>query len=144
MTRLAQAAAVTVMTAIVLIICSIASAQFYDPPDREQPGDPMIQAYLSRLAQKVEANWPLGAKSLEDWEKLRPQLRQQYFTMLGLWPLPEKTPLQVTITRSMPMDGYIVDMIHFQSRPGLYVTGNLYRPAVAQSGERLPSVLYVC
>jgi dienelactone hydrolase len=132
------------IAAMVLFATSIASAQFYDPPDRGQPGDPVIQAYLARQASKVEARWPLGAKSLDDWQKLRPQLREQYFTMLGLWPLPEKSPLQATITRSMPMDGYSVDMIHFQSRPGLYVTGNLYRPENARSGERLPAVLYVC
>src|SRR4029077_3219866 len=31
---------------------------------------------------------------------------------------------------------------HFQSRPGLYVTGNLYRPRQVEG--KLPAVLYVC
>ena len=40
--------------------------------------------------------------------------------------------------------GFSVDMLHYQSRPGLYVTANLYRPAAPKPGERLPAVLYVC
>ncbi len=35
-------------------------------------------------------------------------------------------------------------MLHYQSRPRLYVTANLYRPAEAKPGEKLPAVLYVC
>jgi dienelactone hydrolase len=44
----------------------------------------------------------------------------------------------------MQGEGFVVDMIHYQSRPRLYVTGNLYRPAAVKPGERLPAVLYVC
>ena len=64
--------------------------------------------------------------------------------MLGLWPLPEKTPLHATITGTLDRGDYLVDMIHYQSRPGLYVTGNLYRPAKVAKDERLPGILYVC
>ncbi len=63
--------------------------------------------------------------------------------MLGLWPLPAKTPLAATVTRTYRGDGFLVDMLHYQSRPHLYVTGNLYRPAGAANG-RLPAVLYLC
>ena len=36
----------------------------------------------------------------------------------------------------------VIEKLHFQSRPGLYVTGNLYRPKT--STGRLPAILYVC
>jgi cephalosporin-C deacetylase-like acetyl esterase len=36
----------------------------------------------------------------------------------------------------------VVEKLHFQSKPGLYVTGNLYRPKKARG--KLPAVLYVC
>ena len=64
--------------------------------------------------------------------------------MLGLSPLPERTPLHATITGTLAGDGFVVEMLHYQSRPGLYVTANLYRPAQVGEGDRLPAVLYVC
>ena len=64
--------------------------------------------------------------------------------MLGLWPIPERTELHPTVTGRLEGDGYVVEMLHYQSRPRLYVTANLYRPARIEPGQRLPAVLYVC
>ena len=64
--------------------------------------------------------------------------------MLGLSPMPERTPLQATVTGTVQGDGYVVENLHYQSRPRLYVTANLYRPAKIAAGEKLPAVLYVC
>ena len=65
--------------------------------------------------------------------------------MLGLWPLPERTPLQPVITGIIEREeGFRVEKLHFQSRPHLYVTGNLYLPKNGQAGAKLPAVLYVC
>src|SRR5439155_10042474 len=83
-----------------------------------------------------------GATTRAEWEAKRPRLRQEYFEMLGLWPLPEKTPLNPQVTGTLEREDFVVDKLHFQSRPGLYVTGNLYRPKQA-AGKR-PAVLYVC
>jgi len=120
------------------------AAQEYGPPDRGQPGDPMIQQYLAQQAAALESSWLAEVKSREDWEKLRPRWKEQYFYMLGLWPLPEKTPLRARVTGTLSGDGYVVEKLHYQSRPRLYVTANLYRPASIPAGQRLPAVLYVC
>ncbi len=125
-------------------MCAQAAAQAYGKPDRGEPGDEMIQAYLAREAIALERSFLEGIKSLEDWQQRLPEFREQYYYMLGLWPLPEKTPLQPKITGTLKRDGYIVEMLHFQSRPRLYVTGNLYRPAEIKPGEKLPTILYVC
>lgn len=123
---------------------SIANGQAYDKADRDNPGDEMIQRYLARVAEEIDERFLENVKSVEDWKKLRPRYKDEYFYMLGLSPMPEKTPLKATITGTLERDDYIVDMLHYQSRPGLYVTANLYRPKKVTEGQRLPAVLYVC
>ena len=115
-----------------------------EEPDRGEPGDAMIQAYLAAAAQQVESNFLGQIKSAEDWNQARPRFLQEYFDMLGLWPLPEKTPLHAKMTRTLDRGDYSVDMLHYQSRPGLYVTANLYRGATVAPGQKLPAILYVC
>jgi cephalosporin-C deacetylase-like acetyl esterase len=46
------------------------------------------------------------------------------------------------VTGTLEKNGVVVERLHFQSRPGLYVTGNLYRPKVVEG--KLPTILYVC
>jgi dienelactone hydrolase len=121
-----------------------ALAQPYAPPDRGEPGDAMIQSYLRTAAEKAEAGFLEGVTNAAAWERRRLEYKQEYLYMLGLWPLPAKTPLQPKVTGRLEGEGYRVEMLHYQSRPFLYVTANLYRPAVAKAGEQLPAVLYVC
>jgi len=120
------------------------AAKLLDPPDRGAPGDQMIQDYLAREAERLDGAMLESVKSPADWEKLRARYKEEYFYMLGLWPLPEKTPLEAKVTGTLQGDGYIVELLHYQSRPHLYVTGNLYRPAKIRQGDRLPAVFYVC
>jgi dienelactone hydrolase len=119
-------------------------AQLHDPPDRGQPGDEMIQAYLKQETERIHERFQQDIASPEHWKGLRDRYRQEYFYMLGLWPQPQKSPLKATVTGTLKGDGYAVDMLHYQSMPRLYVTGNLYRPPRVDSGQRLPAVLYVC
>ncbi|MBI4661199.1 MAG: prolyl oligopeptidase family serine peptidase [Verrucomicrobia bacterium] len=127
-----------------LLVQTALFAQPYGQPDRDQPGNAMIQQFLRTETERIHAGFDHDLKSLDDWNKLRPQYKEEYLYMLGLWPLPERTPLNPTITGTLAGDGFNADMIHYQSRPGLYVTGNLYRPAKIKPGERLPAVFYVC
>ncbi len=128
----------------VLFISARLAAQPYGEPDRTRPGDRMIQDYLQRETQKIETNFLGEIRSSEEWNKNRTRLVQEYYDMLGLWPVPDKTPLQATVTGTIERGDYRVEMLHYQSRPGLYVTANLYRPARVQDGQRLPGLLYVC
>src|SRR5262245_56954005 len=75
----------------------------------------------------------------EAWEARRTELRQQLLVALGLWPMPEKTPLNPTIHGKIDRDDYTVEKVFFASGPGHYVSGNLYRPK-GKSGK-LPAVL---
>jgi dipeptidyl aminopeptidase/acylaminoacyl peptidase len=108
----------------------------------EKHGDKMIDAYLAAQAAKLSQRFLDGATTMEEWKTRRPRLKQEYFDMLGLWPLPERTPLHATVTGTLDRDPVTIEKLHFQSRPGLYVTGNLYRPQKVEG--KLPAVLYVC
>jgi dienelactone hydrolase len=116
----------------------------HDPPDRGQPGDEMIQEYLKQATDNINETFPQDYASLEHWKSVRDRYKQEYFYMLGLSPEPVKSPLKATITGTLKGDGFVVDMLHYQSMPRLYVTGNLYRPSQVENGKCLPAVFYVC
>jgi len=107
------------------------------------PGDASIRAYLAKQAQLLERDFLKDVKTREDFEQRRAGWRQDYFEMLGLWPLPEKTPLNAVVTGTLEQPGFKVEKLHFQSRPGLYVTANLYLPNPLPK-EKLPAILYQC
>jgi dienelactone hydrolase len=67
----------------------------------------------------------------EAWQMRRAQLRQQLQVTLGLFPLPARTPLQAVIHSRKDMGDYFLEKAYFQSLPGVYVTGSLYRPKSA-------------
>ena len=77
--------------------------------------------------------------SKEVWEKRAKFVREQLLVSQGLWPMPEKTPLNAVIHGKMDMGDYTVEKVYFESMPGFFVTGNLYRPK-GKSGK-LPGVL---
>ena len=64
-----------------------------------------------------------------DWTKHAADVRRRVLQGLGLEALPERTPLNVRSRHKRQLDGYTVESIAFESLPGFYVTGNLYKPA---------------
>lgn len=127
-----------------VLLIGDAAGQTFEKLDTGSRGDAMIQAFLDGQASRLHETYMDGIQSKEDWLRQRPAFEEEYLYMLGLSPMPEKTPLEATVTGTLEGDGYEVEMIHYQSSPGLYVTGNLYRPALVRPGEKLPTILYVC
>jgi dienelactone hydrolase len=66
-------------------------------------------------------------------------LREQVLVSAGLWPMPEKHPLNAQVFGRIERSDYSVEKVYFESHPGFYVTGNLYRP-VGKTGP-FPGVL---
>lgn len=128
-----------------LMLAGLVSVSFAaDPfPANPLPGDRTIQSWLDAEVKRLETGFQERTKSKETWEGKRAETRQQFLDMLGLWPLPEKTPLKATVTGTIDHAGVTIEKLHYQSRPGLYVTANLYRPTKA-TGKKLPAILYVC
>jgi hypothetical protein len=71
------------------------------------------------------------------WEARKKDLREQVLVANGLWPLPEKMPLNPVIHGKIDRDDYTIEKVFFASYPGHYVCGNLYRPKA--SGGRQPA-----
>jgi dienelactone hydrolase len=104
--------------------------------------DSTLQSYFAAKARQIATDSRLGVDTLDKWEESKPKYRAQLFEMLGLSPLPPKTDLHPTVTGQLERENIIVEKLHFQSLPGLYVTGNLYLPK--NSTGPLPTILYVC
>jgi len=74
------------------------------------------------------------------WQDRRRAIREQILVNSGLWPMPEKTPLRAVIFGKIVRDGYSIEKVYFQSYPGFYVGGNLYRPLGKGTGP-FPAIL---
>jgi hypothetical protein len=75
----------------------------------------------------------------EQWEARKIVLREEILKGINLFPLPTKTPLNAVISSKRNYDGYSVENVYFESIPGYYVCGNLYRPSV--DSKKHPAVL---
>jgi putative membrane-bound dehydrogenase-like protein len=62
------------------------------------------------------------------WSARRKELREEFLKGAGLWPLPERKPLNVIIHTRREFDGYSVENVAVETMPGFFCTGNLYRP----------------
>ena len=57
---------------------------------------------MSQEARRRDAGFLEGITNRVQWEARRPELRREYFEMLGLWPLPERTPALPVCCKSVP------------------------------------------
>ena len=80
--------------------CPLTGSAMLLPPGaaQETDGDRSIRRYLAARAAELEREFLPGIKTAADFEKHRPSLRADLFDMLGLKPMPERTPLNATIT----------------------------------------------
>ena len=93
---------------------------------------PLISAKETRAANPprtldTSRTFPAFA-TLADWEAHRDALRLHIQNALGLYPTPERSPLQAKIFDRVVREGYSIEKVYFQTYPGFYLAGNLYRP----------------
>ncbi len=80
-----------------------------------------------------------GYRAQEEWLDRAARLKKQILVSAGLWPAPAKTHLQPTIFGKVDRGDHTVEKVYFESYPGFYVTGNLYRPKNVSG--KIPAVL---
>ena len=109
-----------------------------------EPEGPRITPFL---AYQLERAWAFDAarqerfarvKTEADLLALQDELRRKVLGVIG--GLPEaKTPLNARVTGTIPMDGYRIEKLVFESLPGIHVTALVYVPD-APAGRK-PAVL---
>lgn len=105
-------------------------------PEGTQPADPRLDPLKD-----LNGYFPFEVpESLEAWEARKADLRQRVLVANGLWPMWERTPLNPVIHGKIERDGFTVEKVYFESLPGFYVTGLLFRPE-GEAKEKRPAVL---
>jgi dienelactone hydrolase len=101
----------------------------------------MLAANIKALRDEVNKEdtkiWR-SLKNKQDWEKFKAPRIEALKKSLGAWPEPPRD-LKVHVTKTLDGEGFLIDNLVFESRPGLVVTANLYRPA--RPPERMPGIL---
>ena len=105
----------------------------------QEPSPAEYEAFIQHQSRNAGRPEPAPA-TLEGWDRrlamVRDRLRQSFGRM------PEKPcPLDPEILGVIHRDGYAIERLTFQSRPGVRVTANLYRPDPVRG--RNPAVLSV-
>ena len=76
-------------------------------------------------AEFLNSHIPASRKAWEDRSRL---IIQQIKKGMDLQKMPAKVASKAVIHSKMDFDGYSIESVYFESLPGFYVTGNLYRP----------------
>lgn len=97
-------------------LCTGRSGHFLTP----EQGQAVLDAALARFPDRTM------------WEEYARHVRTRMQQGVGLAPWPKRTPLNVVIRDRRTYDGYSVENVMFESVPGNFVTGNLYRPLNAR------------
>jgi hypothetical protein len=99
---------------------------------------------VSMKLKDLDGHFPMSVPaSREEWEQRAEALRLQVRSALGVHPMPPLSESAPTIHGRREMDGYSIEKIYFESLPGFYVTGSLYRPLGKEKpATGFPAVLY--
>jgi len=108
----------------------------------EQPGrEPAVPPEFSRealsranlerliaLHDEDDGRRRAAVANAEDWNSRRSMLQREVKRTLGLEPEPPRTPLSARTVEVIERDGYVIEKVVFDSRPGMPVPANLYLP----------------
>lgn len=102
----------------------------------QQPSDSRLRA-----PKDLNGYFPfLVPNTKAQWEQRQAELKLQVQIATGLFPMPEKTPLNAVLHGKVVRDGFTVEKVYFESLPGHFVSGLLFRPEGAADSKR-PAVL---
>ncbi len=88
---------------------------------------------LKKIAAKIQ--------TLGQWDARAVIIRQGILNGATIFPLPKRTPLNAVIHSKREFQGYSIENVYFESLPGYFVTGNLYRPLGENARPPTPAIL---
>jgi dienelactone hydrolase len=125
--------------AAAFVVLAISAAAWGQVVDRAVPGrlarvwpDQSHSAPDERLGRCRHLNMRFSMgdyPSRTAWDARAGELREHVRVSCGLLPEPARCPLNTHVFGKLTRDGYTIEKVYFESRPGFYVAGNLYRPA---------------
>jgi cephalosporin-C deacetylase-like acetyl esterase len=99
-----------------------------DPRAKDRPK--MMWADAKKRMQEAnlhESKAFAEVKTKEQWERYRDARIAKLKESLGTWPEAPKD-MKVKVTRTLDGDGFVIQCLVYESRPGLWVSANLYLP----------------
>jgi dienelactone hydrolase len=127
------------LTATASFLCLALSLQAAGP--RALPPDSLPNDARLKPLKDLDGYFPFTPpKSQADWEVRADEVKRRALVAEGLWPIPTKTPLRAVTHGKIERPDYTVEKVYFESAPGFFVTGNLYRPKKVDG--KVPGVLF--
>jgi dienelactone hydrolase len=103
-------------------------------PQGQLPNDVRLQPLKD-----LDGYFPWSPPASPDaWKVRAEQVRTQMRIAMGIFPEPTKTPLNAVVHGKVEREDFTVERVFFESMPGFYVTGSLFRP---KTPGRHPAVL---
>ncbi|HEY5911232.1 MAG TPA: hypothetical protein VJA21_11585 [Verrucomicrobiae bacterium] len=78
--------------------------------------------------------------SRREWNERARYIHDHVLFSCGLWPLPDKTPLNTRVFGRIERGDYSIEKVYFETYPGFFLAGNLYRPLGKGKGP-FPAIL---
>lgn len=106
----------------------------FDPDEAAQAArvlpEDAAKMYVSGVVARYEAarRTVQPPRTLEQWESRRTELSERIARAIGLVPEPPSTPLNAQVVGTIDMDGYRLEKVTFESRPGLHVSAHVFVP----------------
>lgn len=98
--------------------------------------------YTESEAREKLATFAASYDNLPEWQKRAAEIKHGILKGSGLDPLPSQTPLHPIFgDERQHEEGFTVTNVAFESLPGFFVTGNLYRPLNPAPGAKHPGIL---
>jgi dienelactone hydrolase len=129
---------VTCIGSLVIALSALAVG-FAQAPEDDKPQLCQGNYQTEEQAKEQLAKFAKSYCDLDGWKARAENIREGILRGAELLPFPEKTPLNPIIHSKRECDGYTVENAAFESMPGVFVTGNLYRPRMGKGP--FPAVL---